>query len=236
MKEHDLRQALDQIRPDETLIHTTIEKVHAQQYKNAVKRAENSAKSFGRSPAFRYAFAARLASATCALLLVIGMGIAVGKNAAPTTSNRQDYTRTQFNDIPHEREDAVSFNSHDDQEQRPVVGEYPTEQRDRLLARAEQSEGEWFLLDAELSACYILPDEDSDSAECLVAFDQIQVLSAESDAAVDQFLQDAPTVRVTLADADACAALADRLGSRICVLVFSDSNGYTMDSDYILAE
>ena len=71
MKEQELKQSLDRIRPREELVTATLERVHALQNKKMRERDR-------RAP-FDWGFATRLASAACALLLVLGVGIGIGR-------------------------------------------------------------------------------------------------------------------------------------------------------------
>ena len=70
MKRKELRDCFESIWPRAQLIKTTLERVHAVQYGRAAASR----------PTWSYAFATRLATAACALLLVLGIGVYVGRN------------------------------------------------------------------------------------------------------------------------------------------------------------
>ena len=71
MKREQLRESFERVRPREALIQSTLEKIHAQQARGPVEQTEGK---------WTLGFVTRLASAACALLLVIGVGIVFAKN------------------------------------------------------------------------------------------------------------------------------------------------------------
>ena len=71
MKEQQLKQCFDHIRPREELVTAALERVHALQYQKQRERE--------RRASFDWGFATRLASAACAFLLVLGVGIGIGR-------------------------------------------------------------------------------------------------------------------------------------------------------------
>lgn len=82
MNKQQLRNCFDKIRPREALIEMTLNRVHRQQ----TQAQFASVKDTSARPMSRLAFATRLASTACALALVIGMGIAMGKDAVTAPS------------------------------------------------------------------------------------------------------------------------------------------------------
>jgi hypothetical protein len=99
MKESDLRRAFASVTPDESLIRATIDRVQAQKYAQAANQAAALAAQPVRKAA-PYAFVYRLAGVACALLLVLGMGISIGKDATqpPVADSAASYARTHFTD------------------------------------------------------------------------------------------------------------------------------------------
>lgn len=71
MKREQLRESFARIRPSEALIQSTLDKIHARQAEGTVKPTERK---------WTLGFVTRLASAACALLLVLGVGIVFAKN------------------------------------------------------------------------------------------------------------------------------------------------------------
>ncbi len=83
MKEHELKQCFDRIRPREELVTATLERVHALQNKQMRERE--------RRVSFDWGFATRLASAACAFLLVLGVGIGIGRtNGLPHAADYRE--------------------------------------------------------------------------------------------------------------------------------------------------
>lgn len=71
MNKQQLRACFDSIRPSEKLVCDTLERIQT--------RRQGEQSPVRRMPA--YAFATRLAAAACALVLLIGIGVTVGKDA-----------------------------------------------------------------------------------------------------------------------------------------------------------
>ncbi len=81
MKRQELRDCFDRIRPREELIRSTLERINGREEARSAARVMPT-----------YAFATRLAGALCALLLLIGIGVLVGRDAivAPDTLPASD--------------------------------------------------------------------------------------------------------------------------------------------------
>ncbi|MBR0443646.1 MAG: hypothetical protein IIX15_04830 [Clostridia bacterium] len=71
MKGQQLKQCFDRVRPREELVEATLARVHALQMKKQQER--------DRRVSFDWGFATRLASAACAFLLVLGVGVGIGR-------------------------------------------------------------------------------------------------------------------------------------------------------------
>jgi hypothetical protein len=235
MNEQDLRRAFAQITPDEDLIRATVEKVNTQRYLLAAAKANTLA---ARTPS-RYAFAARLAGATCALVLAVGIGIVAGREApAPVVADNASYTRTQFNDLSDDPGAAMRMDEGNALPDTPAASDYSEQARAKLLAQTAQLGEGWLILDAELSGCYILPEATADATECILAFDRVNVVAAAqgADSLTQSFADGTPAVHVAFADLEACTKLIDSMGSRMCVLVYADGDTVRMYPTYILAE
>lgn len=70
MKRQELRVCFDRIQPREQLIRSTLDRIHGVQEGNRPARVMPT-----------YAFATRLVSAACALVLLVGIGVSLGKDA-----------------------------------------------------------------------------------------------------------------------------------------------------------
>lgn len=84
MNKQQLRDCFDKIRPSEALVEKTMQRVREQQTQLAATKNT----SVLRMP--RYAFATRLASAACALMLLVGIGVTVGKNVVTSPAMPSD--------------------------------------------------------------------------------------------------------------------------------------------------
>ena len=240
MRETDLRRAFASITPDESLLRATIEKVEAQKYATAAKQAAALAQSTRK--ASPYAFAYRLASVACALLLVLGMGISIGKDVTqPLTDDAAAYTRTQFNDM----DPQVAASSVSDVELLPTPAAsttYNEDERADMLARAKALDTEYVIIDAVLSSCYILPAEEDGTHASMLSFDHANVVAA-SEGAFGAILTNAQTESVSVPmamirglSAEEQNAVIDAMGLRICVLIYNDGGTLRIDPQYILAE
>ena len=235
MNEQDLRRAFSQITPDEDLIRATVEKVNTQRYALAAAKANEMT---ARTPS-RYAFAARLVGATCALVLAVGIGIVAGREAPmPVVADSASYTRTQFNDLSGDPGATIRMDEGNVRPDTPAVSNYSEHARAQLLAHAAQLGEGWLILDAELSGCYILPEATADTTECVLAFDRVNIVAGaqDADSLKQSFADSTPAVHIAFADAAACTKLIDAMGSRMCVLVFADGDTVRMHPTYILSE
>ncbi|MBQ7337105.1 MAG: hypothetical protein IJW40_01490 [Clostridia bacterium] len=252
MNENDLRRTFGRITPDETLIRATIEKVEAQKYTAAAKAAAHMTQSTRKSSP--YAIAYRLAGAACALVLMVSVGISLGKDTLlPSAGNEtQSYARAQFNDTASEAE--ISAYSGDDP--MPATTDevvqpfalppadtaecYDRAAIDEMAVRAAQSGDNWLILDATLSSCYILPASEDGRYGCVVAFDGIRILDMASDAQASAALfsdtTDTPAVCVYFEDEASRSALIDAMGARMCVSVLLDDPTPRMDPSYLLSK
>ena len=84
MKEHELKRCFERIKPREQLIDDTLCRVHELQNEKVRSRV--------RRTSFDWSFATRLASAACALLLVVGVGISLG--TAGNLPHKDDVSKT----------------------------------------------------------------------------------------------------------------------------------------------
>ena len=242
MKETDLRRAFASITPDESLIRATIDRVQAQKYATAAKQAATLAQSASKpSP---YAFVYRLASAACALLLIVGMGISVGKDLtqSPLADSAESYARTHFNDTEAQGA-SVTVEATDSAEPAPASpSTYDGDERAAMLSRAKLLQTDYIIIDAVLSSCYILPADEDGSHGCMLSFDQANVVAA-SEGAFGSILTNAPAgsisiplARIRCQSAEEQLAVIDAMGARMCVLIYADGDTLRIDPAYILAE
>jgi hypothetical protein len=241
MKESDLRRTFASVTPDESLIRATIDRVQAQKYAQAANQAAALAAQPVRKAA-PYAFVYRLAGVACALLLVLGMGISIGKDATqpPVADSAASYARTHFTDtaaqdasIPMDMSDVAATPS------APVA--YDEQQRAEMLARAKALNTDYIIIDAIMSSCYILPADADGSHGCMLSFDQANVIAASQGAGAILAGSTAGTVTVPLArircsTPEEQSAVVDAMGSRMCVLIYADGDTLRIDPAYILAE
>lgn len=240
MRESDLRTALDQIVPDEALIRATIEKVERQKYKMA---AEAAARMCADTPARSfYPTVSRIAGALCALLLVVGMGISMGKDLTPSAlPDAANYSRSQFNDVAAQDAALPADLGSSNAAHSPAASGYNEDARTAMLARAEALNTDYIVIDAVMTSCYILPADADGSHGCMLSFDQANVITASEGAASLLKSAQAGAVTVPLAQIRCSTeqeqlAVIDAMGSRMCVLIYADGDTLRIDPDYLLAE
>ena len=155
MKKSELRASLAKIQPREELIETTINKINEHRLGITSER---------RMPTF--AFATRLAAAFCALLLIVGLGIAAN-NTAPLTDSSNPQTR---NSSVTDKADS-GIVSHEEDDSRSALAEY---------ARSQYTT--WIIADGEIISCNIETptDEQKENGILFLCTSQI-VISEVSD-------------------------------------------------------
>ena len=174
MKKHELKEALSRIQPREELIQSTIEQVNA--YRQKARQQKTA-------PAFRLptpVFATRLAGALCALLLVVGMGVMVGRN--------RTYIPTSGEGAP-----AAAYRAAEETRDSQTEEETLTlhETSISLMEKAQADGGTWVVAEGDLQACYFIPltDEQKSRGVLYCCGAEIYVLSA---AASEEGLEGAP--------------------------------------------
>ena len=138
MNKQQLKQCFDRIEPSEELILSTLTAVRSKQRSNV-----QTSRSMP-----RYAFVTRLASAACALVLIIGVGVMIA---------RQEGTDPLVSDGGREGEVLPA------QERTPDTDAQADgtalESPDQLIAKATEAGGDWMVLQCRVDAFYAEPDK-----------------------------------------------------------------------------
>lgn len=148
MKKQQLRDCFDQVKPREELVHTTLDRIHA------VQRGD--VKTPHRTPNF--GFATRLATAACALVLLVGVGVSLGRYmiTAPDPSLS-----------PGERVSPSEINEHA-QPYEATPNATMIRGAESIIARAKAQGGEWAVAEADVEAFYFLELTDEQRAEGVI--------------------------------------------------------------------
>lgn len=188
MNKQQLKQCFGQIKPREQLITETIQRVHALQYKEAtpVRRA-----------APNFAFATRLGTAACALLLVVGIGIGIGTPGGLLNTARDTDTPTPMN-VHGEPSDVSS-------DQTPGAIS-----REAMIARAAEQGTDWAVLEA------VIDKAAGDGSAILTVSEVVGV--ARRDGATDWSADGPMTLQAYFdADSEQLQTLFDTVGDRVLV-------------------
>ena len=207
MKKEDVRASLSRIKPDEALIALTLDNIEKQR-----ERSER------RSSFFNVSY--RLATAMCALVVVICVGFLVGKGGLLTTENKDGYYQSPFtvnevvNDSARALEDEATADESDNAEEAIAA----------LLSRAEGAEGAWHAYLATLDGIYFSPSNESGDTVCLVTL-RIERLLALSEG-LEATSEESIIVSVPLEEASLVDLLVNAIGERVCVRAYvPDSEG-----------
>lgn len=212
MKKQELYASLEKIKPDEKLIRATLEKIEQQKEKQERKS------SF-------FAVSYKLASAACALAIVVCVGIFAGKDAiiSPVEDTPDTYSPSSFalNALPKEAEDE------------PFTADEPsdvktdeTEQAGaELLSRAAELSGDWQVIQGTIDGMYFVPNAADGEGDCLTAVKVERTIGSQGDSDLpisDGYI----SVSVNL-DGDLSAdELAQAMGARVCaILVATEQSG-----------
>ncbi len=159
MDKQQLRRCFDRIKPSEALIRTTCNRIEE-------ARKDKTAMSQRRS----YGFAYRLATTACALLLVVGVGVTLGKDAAhnPNTAQSQDIDR------------VVPFNADGNQESPATSSNEPqTAICTAMIERARAQGDEWLVITAYLDAVSTKQNESKDGFDYTVMVSSQQIVASD---------------------------------------------------------
>lgn len=206
MKKQELRAALDKIRPDEALIGATLNRIEERRQNERMSDRGTS-----------YGFTYRLASAVCALLLMIGLGVMVSQNPAiaPVEGGTEGME---------DRLAPIAETGEDDTHVVPL----PTDASERLggmVSRAAEEGGDWLVVQGTLEGCFFgeLTKADSEAGvayRCTMALTPMLLLDAttpDPDASSDlSHGGEALQAEIALYDDATLQELIDSMGSVAC--------------------
>ena len=159
MKRQELCAALDKIRPSEELICSTINKMNEQRLGIRQKRSMSTPM-----------FASRLATAVCALLVVIGISVYAPSLSGVDSSDTSDAMRHASTDAG--ENEGISSASYD------------METSEMLASIAKLEHNEWVVLEASVDMCMITSvGEDGSLYNCVLQLGVLRV--ADSDLSPD---------------------------------------------------
>ena len=234
MKKEELRASLARIKPDEKLIQKTLENIEKQRERKA-----------HRTSLFTVSY--RLASAMCALIAVICVGIFIGKDAiiSPVEDTPDTYSHSPFaaNSLPTDIQNDTRALDGDNTD--TTANESAELAAAELLCRAGEAEGDWQVVQGQIEGIYFVPTqegEDNAATKCLIAI-RVEKIHGTSDPSTDTgtaALTDEPvSASIELDDGASLQELADAIGSRICA-IFSptEQNGDVnwQITDYIICD
>lgn len=234
MKKEELRAALRQIKPDEKLISSTLEKIEKQ------KKRQTYRSSF-------FTVSYKLASAMCALIAVICIGVFIGKDAiiSPVEDTPDTYSHSPFvmSPLPKEAEDDSAFaldEGSDDTSSESI--ELATAE---LLCRAGEAEGDWQVVQGQIDGVYFVPAEENEdvaSNKCLIAI-RIEKIHGASDPSsntdIATLTDEYVSAIIGLDGSSSLQELADAIGSHICaILTPTEQNGDVnwQITDYLICD
>lgn len=207
MKEQDLRRCFSKIKPSERLVNDTIRKIG---------EAEESRST---RPAFR--FSGRLASAMCALVVVLGLSVAVL------------YNPTMIPKSP-ESEGAAEMALASGRTVIQDTAAEPTVSHDanvltRMASDAEKAGGEYAVFFGSLDGCYFgdVTEEDAERGviyHCTLTF-TVGAASEESFAAAGDALQ----ADVYVCDADTMDAITNSTAGYVYVRLTRDGGEWVVE-------
>lgn len=214
MKKQQLRDCFDKVKPREELVRTTLDRMHAarQGEPQTSRRTLN------------YGFVTRLATAACALVLLVGVGISLGRGAI---------TASDPSPLQDERVSPATTDASGE-----PFGIHPSSARigaaERILARAREQGGEWAVAEVDVEAMYFLELTDEQRAEgilqrCAVVLRTItiaQTNALEEHALPDGDSEEAFVAQICFTNAEDVAHMMDAIGSSVLVrLHVAESNG-----------
>jgi len=159
MKKEDIKIALNKITPREELIESTLERM-------AEKEEKQSIFSFFSQNSFSY----RLATAVCSLILVVGIGFALGRTYTPSDITDNSIVDPQERIIAHEGTSSEAAS--------PSIAMVDDTQA--LIAAASSFDSDWVVVNGCMDAYYFLPLTESDSEasiayRCIVNISSIEI-------------------------------------------------------------
>jgi hypothetical protein len=199
MNKQQLKQCFDRIKPSEQLVAETIQRVHALERKKTmpVRRA-----------APNFAFATRLGTAACALLLVVGIGIGIGTPGGLLNTARDTDTPTPMN-VHGEPSDVSS-------DQTPGAIN-----REAMIARAAEQGTDWAVLEAVIDMAA------GDGSIVLTVSEIVKV--ARQDGATDWSVDTPMTLQAYFnADNEQLQTLFDAVGDRVLVGMHAEQRDGSM--------
>lgn len=190
MKRQELRACFDRIQPREELIRSTLSRVHAAQEERPTPASSG------------YSFMMRLAGAACALVLLIGIGVSLGKDAitAPDVLPASDERMTPMA-VGDEREG---------QDKTPTADAAVLVGCEQMVEQAKSYASDWMVCSAMVDAVYFKSETEG------VATLRPQTLA---DGSANDFSADDELTVVAAFDAsdDALGAMVDQMGSEVLV-------------------
>ena len=204
MNRQELRACLDRIQPREQLIRTTLDQIHAAQEGKRPVRAASG-----------YAFGMRLASAACALLLLIGVALSLDMDTitAPVQLPTQD-----------ERVSPMTADAMDGVTETPaVVTDVEVTGCEDMIARAAAYGTDYAVLIAAAEALYF-----PNANEGVVSFRPITLVDGQiTNGALDTTAEESTAIAacVDLNDAALQAMLSNAVGGEVLVGLHVETRG-----------
>lgn len=207
MKEQDLRRCFSKIKPSERLVNDTIRKIG---------EAEESRST---RPAFR--FSGRLASAMCALVVVLGLSVAVLYNPTmiPTAQDAESASPMSL----------VSGRAAEDEISDSTALSHDANVLTRMASDAEKAGGEYAVFFGSLDGCYFgdVTEEDAERGviyHCTLTF-TVGAASEESFAAAGDALQ----ADVYVCDADTMDTILSSTAGYVYVRLTRDGGEWVVE-------
>lgn len=177
MKEQDLKRCFSKIKPSERLVNDTIRKI------DEAERAEST------RPAFRFSY--RLASAVCALVIVLGLGVAVLYNPTMIPKAQDAESASPMS--------LASGRTADDDQSAQTTAVADTAVLARMNADAEAEGGEYKVFFGSLDGCYFggVTPEDAERGvmyRCTLTF----TVSEDESVQADVYVYDSDTMDMIL--------------------------------------
>lgn len=218
MKKQQLRDSFDKIRPSEELVDTTLDRIHAVQSGESEKPRR----------VFNYGFAARLATAACALVLLVGVGASLGRFVITPPDQVQ---------IVEGRENVPTY------EITPNAVKIIS--AENYIGRAKAQGGEWAVAEAEVETVYYLNLTDEQKSvgviqSCAVALSEIKI--AETNASEEHTVpvgkaEEMFAAQISLTEEADVTRIMNAIGSTVLVrLHVSDPSGeivWTIEEFYV---
>ena len=209
MKKEEIFASFEKIQPDEKLIRETLDRIELQKVKQERKLSFFSASH-------------KLASAMCALAIVICVGIFAGKDTliSPVEDTPDAYAPSSFalNALPKEADDEPLASEEPDDKSSDAAEQAGA----TLLSRAAELSGDWQVVQGTLDGIYFTPDENG-TTKCLTAITLEKVLGFNGDSKLS--LANGCISASTSSEVD----IASAMGSRVCViLTATEQSGETV--------